>query len=233
MPRRLTYEEVKNYVESQGETLVSTSYINNRTKLAFKCSKGHIYSMTLSDFKTGYRCRYCLQAHNTYIDRGDYIEVVISNTTNDTSFKISKESLDKVKPYNWRFDGKYVCTTQKIDTCRFTTLQIQRLLVPNKDKQLSVDHINRNTLDNRLENLRLVPLSTQSRNISKSSRNRSGVIGVSLVMKPYPKYIATVNCLDGKHTKTFSINKYGKEKAFELACKQRKDWAKEYNIISS
>ena len=33
MPIKLTYEEVKEYIESFGYKLLSTKYINNRTKL--------------------------------------------------------------------------------------------------------------------------------------------------------------------------------------------------------
>ena len=41
MPKKLTYEEVKNYIELQGYQLLSEKYINNHTKLKMICDKGH------------------------------------------------------------------------------------------------------------------------------------------------------------------------------------------------
>jgi len=42
-----------------------------------------------------------------------------------------------------------------------------------------IDHLNRDKSDNRLENLRIVSSGENSRNVSKSSRNTSGKVGVS------------------------------------------------------
>lgn len=42
-----------------------------------------------------------------------------------------------------------------------------------------IDHINRDKSDNKLENLRIVSSGENSRNVSKSSRNTSGQVGVS------------------------------------------------------
>ena len=43
----------------------------------------------------------------------------------------------------------------------------------------NIDHLNQNRSDNRLENLRDATHSQNSRNMRKSSRNKSGTIGVS------------------------------------------------------
>lgn len=56
---RLTYEEVKLYIESFGEKLISKEYKNNRTKLIIQCKKGHIYECSLDNFKKGNRCPQC------------------------------------------------------------------------------------------------------------------------------------------------------------------------------
>lgn len=42
-----------------------------------------------------------------------------------------------------------------------------------------IDHINHNRLDNRIENLRLADKVVNGKNMSKSVRNKSGVVGVS------------------------------------------------------
>ena len=48
---RLKYEDVKNYIESQGYELISDTYINNCTKLKIKCPNGHIFFAKYNNFK--------------------------------------------------------------------------------------------------------------------------------------------------------------------------------------
>jgi len=57
--KKLSYEQIKEYVAHQNYTLISDNYINNSTKMEFKCSKEHIFSMTWRDFNSGVRCAVC------------------------------------------------------------------------------------------------------------------------------------------------------------------------------
>lgn len=59
MPNKLTYEQVKEYIESFGYTLISKEYINSSTKIEVMCPKGHLYEVRFNDFKSGYRCKIC------------------------------------------------------------------------------------------------------------------------------------------------------------------------------
>ena len=44
MPKKLTYEYVKNYIESfEGYKLLSEEYKNAHIKLQLKCPEGHIF----------------------------------------------------------------------------------------------------------------------------------------------------------------------------------------------
>lgn len=52
-------EFVRNKFESEGCTLISKEYINNRHKLEFICQKGHQASATFGNFVRGMRCRQC------------------------------------------------------------------------------------------------------------------------------------------------------------------------------
>ena len=65
--RKLSYEEVKEYIESFGYKLLSEEYKNNRTKLCLQCPEGHIFEIRYSDFKNGVRCKTC-----SYKNNGDY-----------------------------------------------------------------------------------------------------------------------------------------------------------------
>ncbi|MGN1372239.1 MAG: hypothetical protein ACI4XM_08205 [Candidatus Coprovivens sp.] len=57
--KKLTYEDVKNYIESFGYVLLSKEYTNNRTNLKMKCDNEHECEISLSNFKKGRRCKHC------------------------------------------------------------------------------------------------------------------------------------------------------------------------------
>lgn len=60
MPKRLSYGEVKEYIEEEGYSLISEEYINASTSLTVKCDKEHEpYKVRFSNFKTGKRCPAC------------------------------------------------------------------------------------------------------------------------------------------------------------------------------
>ena len=63
MPKKLTYDYVKKYIEGEGYKLLSTEYENNRTKLLLECPKGHKYLATFGKFKAGRRCSVCNKEH--------------------------------------------------------------------------------------------------------------------------------------------------------------------------
>jgi len=71
MGKRLTYEYVKSYIESESYSLLSDSYTNNYTKLLVKCPMGHEYKVTFGNFKRGRRCDKCLSLHKSH----DYVYV--------------------------------------------------------------------------------------------------------------------------------------------------------------
>ena len=56
---KITYDYVKEYVESFGYKLISKEYINSRTKLDMICDKGHKCSINWDNFKYGKRCKEC------------------------------------------------------------------------------------------------------------------------------------------------------------------------------
>lgn len=73
--KRWTYEEVKEYIESFGYKLLSTEYINNKSKLLLQCPNGHKWKIKYNDFQQGHRCPYCNgNARCTYEEIKEYIE---------------------------------------------------------------------------------------------------------------------------------------------------------------
>lgn len=56
---KLTYDYVKQFVESWGYVLLSETYIGSKEKLKFKCPKGHEFEKKWSNFQNGQRCPKC------------------------------------------------------------------------------------------------------------------------------------------------------------------------------
>ena len=61
MPKKLTYEQIKSFIENQGYILLSKEYIGSLSKLKLKCPKNHNFMMRWSDFKSGRRCPDCIK----------------------------------------------------------------------------------------------------------------------------------------------------------------------------
>jgi len=88
---------------------------------------------------------------------------------------IDSDDIDKIKIYKWGLTkDRYVyCVNLK------TTLHEFIIGFKSDSKILMVDHINRDRLDNRKANLRIVNPTENSINSSISNRNKTGIIGVS------------------------------------------------------
>lgn len=92
-------------------------------------------------------------------------------------------------------------------------------------ENLVVDHIDGNTLNNNIDNLRVVTTRVNTQNMKKHKTNTTNVTGVSLETKNGEVVGVRASCYDmDKHlTKYFSVKKYGFNMAFELACKAREN----------
>lgn len=54
-----TYEEVYNFFQNEGYTLLSKEYVNGKGKIEYVCPNGHIHSTTWLNFLKGNRCPSC------------------------------------------------------------------------------------------------------------------------------------------------------------------------------
>lgn len=121
-----------------------------------------------------------------YIENG----VAYIHATGQT-FMVDDEDLGIVSQYSWSINPRgYVMA--KVHR---KNISLHRLLLSFPDG--IVDHINRDKLDNRRSNLRVVNATESSRNRGVSKNNQSGFKGVSTCSGRAWKYRAQIN-VDGK-----------------------------------
>lgn len=88
-----------------------------------------------------------------------------------------------------------------------------------------VDHIDGDSLNNNISNLRIITQDKNSRNARKRKDNSSGVAGVRLHTDKRSSctyWRSRFHDLDGKHIcKYFSIERLGDQEAYRLACEWR------------
>lgn len=75
MGKFLTYEYVKQYIESFNYKLLSKEYINAHTKMTLICDKGHEYQVNFNNFKSGKRCPKCAAINVGNRNRAPFNEV--------------------------------------------------------------------------------------------------------------------------------------------------------------
>lgn len=102
-------------------------------------------------------CTKRLRKFNTYEVCGDYTKVFDSK---GNSFIIDTEDLEKIKPYYFQKTFKGYVSTSYL-TCG--AILLHRLIM-DAPKDLQVDHINHDKLDNRKSNLRLCTRCENQRN---------------------------------------------------------------------
>lgn len=153
---------------------------NTNGRVAWKClcDCGKEKIVRTGDITTGHikdcgKCSFTF-SENYYEFKEGYI---IGYTKKGEQFLIDEDDLNKVKDYNIYIDNGYVHITKRDKHYR-----LHRFLM-NPKKNDVIDHINRNPVDNRKENLRICSQSENSRNNSISKNNKSGVAGVSFGKK--------------------------------------------------
>jgi len=112
------------------------------------------------------------------------------------------------------------------------TKTIHRLVVKtflhNPENKKEVDHINGDSKDNRLDNLRWITRSENLKNICKYKNNTSTILGVRFD-KYRNRWVAYWNDFNKKQCrKKFPVKKYGENEAKQLAIDLRKEMEKIY-----
>lgn len=125
---------------------------------------------------------------NHYRILGDIAECILSN---GQKALVSPESIPELKKYTWCLSGNGYAMTR---SCA-QGISMQRLLTNAKTGDI-VDHIDRNPLNNTLDNLRICTKRENAINTKTRSDNSVGYRGVSQV-KTTGRYRAYI-CINGK-----------------------------------
>lgn len=140
----------------------------------------------------------------------EYVVGTVQFNNNDIQFVFDKEDYELVSQRAWHFaSGKYISSAYACGDGKRRELYLHNLvmgvdLFPGKGPKESVDHINRNGLDNRKENLRIVTQSQQ--NINQPKKKRNVILPEGCTIKPddIPKHIWYVRA-QGQHGDRFAI----------------------------
>lgn len=148
-------------------------------------------------------------------------ELELNNT--DKVALVDDEDYDRIRVYQWR----YITSTPKHGGCvqsgyrekgKVVTLKLHRLIL-NPPKNMVIDHINGDVLDNQKSNLRICTSGDNTKNQKLSIVNNTGYKGVSFNHK-YQKYYACISI----NSKNKSLGYYGTAKeaadAYDKAAKE-------------
>jgi hypothetical protein len=129
--------------------------------------------------------------------------------SNGVEFCIDSEDTPKIEKYHWNLSEGYICTT----VTGGKRIRLHNLIMEKKEGLL-IDHKDRNTLNNRKENLRY---ATSTENIWNAFSHHKKTKGVSY-HKPSKKWWARITA----HRKVYSLGLY-KEiedaiRAYDEAC---------------
>jgi len=123
---------------------------------------------------------------------------------------IDKEEFIKVKDYSWHYVANgYISHGLQIDNKKkelyLHNMVMGRIEFPGKGAKESIDHINRNGLDNRKENLRLITQSAQNINQKQKKRRIELPTDSGVTVDEIPKHVWYIKA-NGAHGDRFGID---------------------------
>jgi len=140
----------------------------------------------------------------------DYTVMTIQHNGRHVKAIIDRDDYPKIKDSNWHFtSNSYLSHTHRVDgkqkALYLHNVVMDRLDHTGKGSTETVDHINRNGLDNRKENLRILTQTEQNLNQKRKGRNVEWPEDSGLVAEDLPKHIWYIKP-NGHHGERFGID---------------------------
>ena len=181
-----------------------------------------------------------------YENVDDHVEGIIISNGDPYRFKINKEDVERVRTRHWYLasGGHYIGSCARVDgkskVLYLHNFIMDRLDFPGKGTRESVDHINRDGLDNRKSNLRLISQSLQ--NVNRKTRSRTAQLPEGISELPKHIWYIKPNGLHGDRFcielktegiawKTTSSKKISIEEKLEQAKKKLEELYEEYPYL--
>lgn len=117
---------------------------------------------------------YFRDKNNKYVNCGDYTELYINDDEKVFKILIDTEDVEKAKKYTWHLINKNRNITYLGTKVNGKKLTFHRYIM-NCPENMIIDHINRNTFDNRKQNLRICTDFENMQNTSMYKNNKSGI----------------------------------------------------------
>lgn len=92
---------------------------------------------------------------------------------------IDSEDYEKISKYVWYLDSLGYPRRSYTENGKNKTVRLHQEIIGKAPGLMAIDHINRDKLDNRKVNLRIVPIYMNCFNKSMQSNNSTGFVGVS------------------------------------------------------
>lgn len=164
-----------------------------------------------------------------YYENGNLYWKVENLSLNNSGLRVNNKVGDPVRYYTNNQGYAMISINTKSGRRSHAYHRVLWEVVNGKiEDNLTIDHINGNRTDNRIENLRLVPKTVNARNVKLLVNNTSGVAGVHFSTDNY--WVARYNDINGvRRTKKFSVKKLGNKGAFDAAVAYRKAKIEELN----
>jgi hypothetical protein len=149
---------------------------------------------------------YTTVVYNTY----EYVVGSLVSKGKPVNFVFDKEDFDKIKDKSWHLTtDTYISHGVTVDGKRkalyLHNLVMDRLEHTGKGSTESIDHINRNGLDNRKENLRLITQTEQNLNQKRKGRTIELPPDSGVKVEEIPKHIWYIKA-NGHHGDRFGID---------------------------
>jgi hypothetical protein len=116
---------------------------------------------------------------NEIIKYNDYAEMFLYDMKNNivASTIIDLEDIERINKFKWCLSKNKYKKNYVITTINDSLVLLHRMLMDAPD-DVYIDHIDRNPLNNKKENLRNCTMQQNNMNLSLGKNNTSGVIGV-------------------------------------------------------
>jgi AP2 domain len=163
------------------------------------------------------------RAYNVIEEFKDYaVLVTFSKTYGVTKTLIDLEDVPKVSEHVWR--ATWSRRTNSYYIISSSAGKLHRFIMNIRNTDNVVDHIDRDSLNNRKFNLREVSQSINTKNAGMRSDNTSGIKGIRFNEKRN-RWESEIWVDNKKYTKTFAVSKYGDTEAKRLAMEFRREIA--------